>query len=80
VAVGREAQAGLVLINNEGGSIQHYANGLGLGYRLGERRQRAGSTFHMQRHVRVSTAGALHRNHQRLPREAYRIMVEKQAH
>lgn len=75
------AQAGSVLINNIGWSIQDYANGWRAQLEA-ERMETKGwvLTFHMQSHMRVSAAGPLDRKHQRFPKAGRQIIAQKQAH
>lgn len=75
------AQAGSVLINNIGWSIQDYANGSGAQLETGRKETKGlALTFHMQSRVRVSAAGPLDRKHQRFPQAGCRIIAQKQAH
>lgn len=75
------AQAGSVLINNIGWSIQDYANGSGAQLETGRKETKGlALTFHMQSRVRVSAAGPLDRKRQRFPQAGCRIIAQKQAH
>lgn len=67
------AQAGSVLINNIGQSIQDYVNGLAAKLEAG-RKETKGLvfTFLMQNHARVNAAGPLDRKHQRFPQAGCR--------
>lgn len=75
------AQAGSVLINNIGQSIQDYANGSAAQLEAGRKETKGlALTFHMQSHARVNAAGPLDRKHQRFPQAGCRIIAQKQAH
>lgn len=78
VGFGQVAQAGSVLINNTGWSIQSYANGK-LEAGRGETKGLA-LAFHMQSHARVSAVGPLDRKHRRFPQAGSHIIAQKQAH
>lgn len=74
-------QAGSVLINNIGQSIQDYVNGPGSSARAWEKGDKGlVLTFHMQSHARVNAAGPLDRKHQRFPQAGCRIIAQKQPH
>lgn len=59
VGFGQVAQAGSVLINNIGWSIQDYANGPGAQLEAGRKETKGSAlTFHMQSHARGQRCGA----------------------
>lgn len=75
------AQAGSVLINNIGWSIQDYANGSEAQLETGRKETKGlALTFHMQSRARVSAAGPLDRKRRRFPQAGCRIIAQKQAH